>query len=110
MNPPLTLSPCHLVGWAALVVFLAGRWERNLPPRATAPSPPLLFPLGRWRWPLCAAAAAASIALLAVPLASLATQMHYGVTNSLAALCLLMLAAVGAGGALTALLGRVRRR
>ncbi len=34
------------------------------------------------------------------------TQMHYGVTNSLAALCLLMLAAVGAGGALTALLGR----
>ena len=29
--------------------------------------------------------------------------MHYGVTNHLAALCLLMLAAVGAGGGLTAL-------
>ncbi len=29
--------------------------------------------------------------------------MHYGVTNHLAALCLLMLAAVGVGGALTAL-------
>ncbi len=31
------------------------------------------------------------------------TQMHYGVTNNLAALCLLMLAAVAAGAALTAL-------
>ena len=31
------------------------------------------------------------------------TQMHYGVTNNLAALCLLMLAAVVTGGALAAL-------
>ena len=61
-----------MLGWAALVVVLAGRWERNLPPAAAAPAPPLRFPLGRWRRPLCAAAAAASVALLAVPLASLA--------------------------------------
>jgi iron(III) transport system permease protein len=34
------------------------------------------------------------------------TQMHYGVTNDLAALCLILLAAVGAGGVLVALLTR----
>ena len=35
------------------------------------------------------------------------TQMHYGVTNNLAALCLLMLAAVGAGAALLGLQSRL---
>ncbi len=60
-----------MLGWAALVVILAGRWERNLPPRATAPSPPLVFPLRRWRWPLCVAAAVGCVLLLAVPLGSL---------------------------------------
>ncbi len=30
-----------MLGWAALVVVLAGRWERNLPPAAAAPAPPL---------------------------------------------------------------------
>jgi hypothetical protein len=34
-------------------------------------------------------------------------QMHYGVTNDLAARCLWLLAAVAAGGALTALAGRI---
>jgi iron(III) transport system permease protein len=38
------------------------------------------------------------------------TQMHYGVTNDLAALCLVLLAAVTAGGALVAALGWAWRR
>ena len=62
----------QMIGLAALVVVLARRWERDLPPPAASPAPPLLFPLGRWRWPLCAAAAVGSVALLAVPLLSLA--------------------------------------
>ncbi len=37
------------------------------------------------------------------------TQMHYGVTNNLAAMCLLLLAAVGLGATLTAVL-TLRRR
>jgi iron(III) transport system permease protein len=36
-------------------------------------------------------------------------QMHYGVTNDLAARCLWLLAAVAAGGVLTALVGRLTR-
>jgi iron(III) transport system permease protein len=56
---------------AALVVFMAGRWERNLPPRASASGPPLLFVLGRASWPLCAFAALGCGVLLAVPLGSL---------------------------------------
>jgi ABC-type Fe3+ transport system permease subunit len=35
------------------------------------------------------------------------TQMHYGVTNDLAAFCLILLAAVALGGVLVALAGRV---
>lgn len=38
------------------------------------------------------------------------TQMHYGVTNDLAAFCLILLAAVTLGGALVAVAGRVVRR
>jgi iron(III) transport system permease protein len=56
---------------AALVAALARRWERRLPPRATLAAPPLLFPLGRWRWAAFALTAAACVALLAVPLGSL---------------------------------------
>ncbi|HVS34622.1 MAG TPA: hypothetical protein VMS17_03505 [Gemmataceae bacterium] len=63
-----------MVGWAALVVVLARRWERNLPPRGMAPTPPLLFPLGWTRWPLGITAAAACGILLAVPLGSLVRQ------------------------------------
>jgi iron(III) transport system permease protein len=35
------------------------------------------------------------------------TKMHYGITNDLAAVCLLLLVWVGVGGALVALLGRL---
>jgi iron(III) transport system permease protein len=56
---------------AALVVVTAGRWERRLPPRASASAPPLLYLLGRVRWPAFALAAAAAAGLLAVPLGSL---------------------------------------
>ena len=60
----------QLLGFAALVVLLARRWERDLPPGAAA-APPRLFPLGWARWPWCAAAALSSGLLLAVPLGSL---------------------------------------
>jgi ABC-type Fe3+ transport system permease subunit len=38
------------------------------------------------------------------------TQMHYGVTNDLAAFCLILLAAVTLGGVLVAAAGRALRR
>jgi iron(III) transport system permease protein len=60
-----------ILGAAALVVFMAGRWERNLPPRASPSGPPLRFSLGGARWPLCGFAALACGVLLAVPLGSL---------------------------------------
>jgi iron(III) transport system permease protein len=56
---------------AVLVAALAWRWKRRLPPRATMVAPPLLFPLGRWRWPAFAVTAAACVTLLALPLGSL---------------------------------------
>jgi iron(III) transport system permease protein len=60
-----------ILGAAALVVLMASRWERNLPPRASASGPPLLFPLRGARWPLCGFAALGCGVLLAVPLGSL---------------------------------------
>jgi iron(III) transport system permease protein len=61
-----------LVLLAALVVGVLARWwERHLPARATLDSPPLLFPLGRWRWPLAVLTATLAGLLLALPLASL---------------------------------------
>src|SRR5262249_35100206 len=65
----LTLPVTFLT--AVLVAALAWRWERRLPPRATLAAPPLLFPLGRWRWPAFAVLAAACVVLLALPLGSL---------------------------------------
>ncbi len=42
-----------LVLLAAVVVGgMARLWERRLPPPATLLMPPLVFGLGRWRWPL----------------------------------------------------------
>jgi iron(III) transport system permease protein len=60
-----------ILGAAALVVFMATRWERNLPPRASTSGPPYLFSLGAARWPLCGFAALGCGVLLAVPLGSL---------------------------------------
>ncbi len=54
-----------------LVLVLAGRWERRLPPAGAEVRPPLVFPLGRWRWPLAVAAGAVCLALVGVPLGSL---------------------------------------
>ncbi len=56
---------------AALVAALAWRWERRLPPRAALAAPPLLFPLGRGRWPAFALTATVCVAMLALPLGSL---------------------------------------
>jgi iron(III) transport system permease protein len=56
---------------ALLVVVMARRWERNLPPRAALAAPPLTFRLGPLRWPMGLAITAAFALLLAVPLGSL---------------------------------------
>jgi iron(III) transport system permease protein len=56
---------------AALVLLLGRHWERRLPPGQAETVGPLIFPLGRLRWPLALPAAAVSAALLAVPLLSL---------------------------------------
>jgi iron(III) transport system permease protein len=55
---------------------IASRWESRLPaPRGADATPlarpPLLFPLGRWRWPLTILLGAFAAILLAVPLGSL---------------------------------------
>jgi iron(III) transport system permease protein len=50
---------------------MAQFWERRLPARTTLLTPPLLFGLGRWRWPLALAAALLCGLLLAMPLGSL---------------------------------------
>jgi iron(III) transport system permease protein len=65
----VSLAPVAL--FTLLLVALARRWERTLPPRADLLTPPLLFPLRSWRWPLAVAAALACGLLLGVPLASL---------------------------------------
>jgi iron(III) transport system permease protein len=58
-----------LVG--ALVLAVARRWERNLPPLETHSAPPPVIPLGSARWP-CLAAVLGTVGLLAgVPVASL---------------------------------------
>jgi iron(III) transport system permease protein len=56
---------------AILVLVLAGRWECRLPAAAAEVRPPLIFPLGRWRWPLTLAVGALGLALVGVPLGSL---------------------------------------
>jgi iron(III) transport system permease protein len=55
----------------AVVVAIARRWERRLPPRATFLMPPLLYPLGRWRWPITLLVGAVATLLAGVPLGSL---------------------------------------
>jgi iron(III) transport system permease protein len=55
---------------ALLIVGMARRWERSLPPRRGM-AEPLVFPLGRMRWPAWVLAAATSAVLLGVPLGSL---------------------------------------
>lgn len=62
VNLPFIAGTALLVGW------IAARWERRLPARATLATPPLLFPLGAWRWPLAALAAALSAGVFGVPL------------------------------------------
>jgi iron(III) transport system permease protein len=50
---------------------MAQFWERRLPARTTLLTPPLVFRLGRWRWPLALSAALLCGLLLAMPLGSL---------------------------------------
>jgi iron(III) transport system permease protein len=56
---------------ALVVVALARRWERALPPRAVLLAPPLLFRLGPLRWPLALLMLAAGGLFLAVPVGGL---------------------------------------
>ncbi|MHB1426001.1 MAG: ABC transporter permease [Gemmataceae bacterium] len=50
---------------------MARRWEREIPSRTAVLMPPLIFRLGRWRWPLTMLVGVFATLLLAVPLASL---------------------------------------
>ncbi|HEY7425885.1 MAG TPA: ABC transporter permease subunit, partial [Gemmataceae bacterium] len=56
---------------AVLVGGVARWWEHRLPARTTLLTPPLLFRLGRGRWPLALVTAVLSGVLLALPLGSL---------------------------------------
>src|SRR5262249_13695616 len=56
---------------ALLLVGLAWRWERRVPPGLGVPGPPRLFPLGRFGWPLALLVGAGFAVLLGVPLAGL---------------------------------------
>jgi len=56
---------------AVLVGGMAHWWEHRLPARATLLTPPLLFRLGRGRWPLMLLAAALCAVLLGLPMGSL---------------------------------------
>jgi iron(III) transport system permease protein len=60
-----------VAGVALLVLATARRWERRLPPRATLATPPLIYPLGRWRVPLAVGAGVAVVLLFVLPLVSL---------------------------------------
>jgi iron(III) transport system permease protein len=53
------------------VGFMVSFWERRLPARAALLTPPLLFRLGRWSWPLAFVVASMCGLLLGLPLASL---------------------------------------
>jgi len=53
------------------VLITARRWERGLPPRATVAGPPVIFRLGRSRWPVLLLVAVFCGALLVVPVGSL---------------------------------------
>jgi iron(III) transport system permease protein len=53
---------------ALLVGWVAWRWERRLPARATLATPPYVYSLGAWRWPLAVASFVLSVVLFGVPL------------------------------------------
>jgi iron(III) transport system permease protein len=57
-----------VAGAALLVAWMAARWERRLPARATLATPLYLYHLGPWRWPLAALGAVLVAVLFAVPL------------------------------------------
>jgi iron(III) transport system permease protein len=63
------------LGIALVAVVMAARWERRLPARAAVLGPPLLYRLGRARWPLFALAAAAAVFFVAVPVGSLVWRL-----------------------------------
>jgi iron(III) transport system permease protein len=54
-----------------LVAGMALLWERRLPPRSLLLTPPLVYRLGRWRWPLTVGVGTLVAILYALPLASL---------------------------------------
>ena len=58
----------YIAGTALLVGWMAARWERRLPARATLLTPPVLFPLGVWRWPLAALCFVLSVVVFGLPL------------------------------------------
>ena len=57
-----------IMGTALLVAWMAARWERRLPARATLATPPVVFPLGAWRGPLAALCLVLCVGLFGPPL------------------------------------------
>ena len=52
LNRAVAVNVPFLCATALLVAWMAARWERHLPARATWATPTLLYSLGAWRWPL----------------------------------------------------------
>jgi iron(III) transport system permease protein len=71
LAPAVAVSVPWVALTAVLVLVVARRWERNLPPRATVTGPPLIFRLGRGRWPALLLTAVFCAALLVLPVGSL---------------------------------------
>jgi iron(III) transport system permease protein len=69
--------PAVVLTWL-LIVGAARSWERGLPPLTTLSGPPLLFRLGRARWPVLAALLLAVAVLAGVPVVSLVWKAGLG--------------------------------
>jgi len=70
----LVSLPAVALTWLLLIAVLP-RWQRGLPPPGSLLTPPLLFRLGVWKWVCFAAALAAVLVLVAVPLGSLVWKL-----------------------------------
>jgi iron(III) transport system permease protein len=56
---------------AGFLLVLATWWERRQATAAADPAPPLIFPLGPWRWPLAALTMLVCTLLIGIPVGSL---------------------------------------
>jgi iron(III) transport system permease protein len=77
---PRAVAVClpQVVLTVLLVVYVAGRWERTLPPREQLAAPLCLFPLGRMRWPVTGLLAGLIGLFIAVPVLALVWKAGLG--------------------------------